>query len=61
MANEDINRGLIDSMGKYPVVSGTGYDDVSATVGKEVLRKKKHAKSKTTKRKKKGKKDCGCK
>jgi hypothetical protein len=57
LTRADINKNLIKTMGKYPVVSGADLDDIKMVVEKEALRKKNHKKAKTRKTKKK---DCGC-
>ena len=58
MVRKDINKNLIKSIGKYPIVSDIELERVGKVVTKEALRKK-NTKSKPKKGGKK-KKDCGC-
>jgi hypothetical protein len=58
MVRTDINKNLIKTMGKYPVVNGADLEEIKEVVAKEALRKK--GNKKTTTKKGKKKKDCGC-
>jgi hypothetical protein len=57
MVRTDINKNLIKTIGKYPIISGAELEDVEEVVEENALRKKKPKKVKTRKIKKK---DCGC-
>jgi hypothetical protein len=57
MVRTNINKNLIKSMGKYPVVNGADLEEIEEVVSKEALRKKGRRKINNKKSKKK---DCGC-